>query len=508
MKIFDCQTIREWDAYTINQEPIESVDLMERAVRALFDEIKKIFDNQTPLFYIFCGPGNNGGDGIALARMLQTNGFEAKVILPAKNTRLSHDATINLERWQKLNGEVLYFESFHKNEINDGSIFIDAIFGSGLNKPVVDGIFAEMIQFINNRPNMTISVDIPSGLFADRLNNKGDNIVKANLTITFQVPKLSFFFYENYQYTGDVSVIDIQLSLDFYRERTSTYHWVTIHDVKNIFRPRKRDAHKYHYGHALLIAGTDKTGAGLLAAKAVMRCGCGLLSCLMPKDKQNALFCHVPEAMAYDLKEFNDNSQFLNNKKIDALGIGPGLGLDEEKKLLLKNLIHQFKGPMVVDADALTILSDNPTWIAFLPPGSVLTPHTGELKRLIGHFSDSMEMWQKSRDFAVRFHCYLVVKNFYSIIFTPNKEMYFITNGDAGMAKAGSGDVLTGIILSLLAQGYPPKDAALLGSFMHAECGRMAAADFSSTAMTPKDIIHTLPRFMTMLENSHDLRIS
>lgn len=503
MKIFSIEQVREWDKVTISEERISSWQLMERAAQQLLRELEKFFSPFPSSVYVFCGPGNNGGDGAALARMLSMKHCAVTLILPSKNMRWSDDLRVNLEKIQGTTVVVSYYnESKDSLLIEDSSLVLDCIFGSGLNRPVdTDSIYADMIDYINQLDSVVVSIDIPSGMMADILNHEKDKIVRADYTFTIQMPKKSFFFYENYQYTGEVRIVDIGLSFSYYQHTPSSEEWVTRDDIGLIFRKRKRNTHKGSYGRVLLVAGSEKAGAALLAARAALRSGCGLLFCMIKSEKHDMINGLLPEAITLPPLWYNSQGRAIDLSSYDCIAIGPGIGITEENERLLRNFLHFYTAPMVFDADALTLLAHNPTLLSYLPKGSILTPHPGEFERMFGKTFSTPELYQKAQDIASKYGIYLLYKNYYSVLFTPHRKKYFITNGSAGMARGGSGDVLTGILASLLAQGYTPEETAILGGFIHAQAGTIAARKKSVTAMLPSDMIEELPEVFLQLEN-------
>ncbi len=500
MKILTTELIREADSYTIANEPIKSIDLMERAATRLFEWIMENYPNNK--FAIFVGPGNNGGDGLALARLLANNKNEVRVFEVNFTDKRSEDFIINYNRL-KITGvkieKISTEDDFPK--LSDSEIVIDAIFGSGLSRPA-KGLAAGIIQKINNGINPIVSIDVPSGLFAeDNSENCEYNIILADHTLTFQFPKLSFLFPENEIFVGNWYVLDIGLHPDFIKTVDSPYQLTELENIKPYIIPRTPFAHKGDFGHALLIAGSyGKMGACILAARAILRSGVGLLTVHVPSKGYGIIQTAVPEAMVSidnDAKIFT-NLPRLNN--FNAIGIGPGLGVHKTShnaflKLLKTNL------PLVIDADGLNLIAKNPEWIKLIPPDSILTPHPKEFDRLVGESFNSYERLQKQIKLAKEIKSVVIVKGHFTAIALPDGKVYFNTTGNPGMATGGSGDVLTGIILSLSAQGFLPEEAALTGVFIHGLAADMAVETVSQTALTASDIIDYLPEVFKMMED-------
>ncbi|MFH1004651.1 MAG: NAD(P)H-hydrate dehydratase [Bacteroidota bacterium] len=511
MKILSSEEIRKSDAYTIEHEPIKSIDLMERAANVCVEwltasplsaiSLMRRSGNET--IKIFCGLGNNGGDGLAIARLLSLYKYKVEVFIIRHSEKCSEDFLINEKRLEKIKNvkidnitSAVQLEKIYSNStFNSQSYIIDAIFGSGLNKPV-EGLVAEVIDYINNSGCPVISIDIPSGLFAeDNSKNKKEKIIQATHTLTFQNTKLAFMFPMNENYVGDFSVLNIGLDKSFIASLPSKNYFVTMELAKSIYRLRKKFSHKGTFGHALIVAGSlGKIGACVLASKACLRAGAGLVTVHIPKCGYTILQTTVPEVMV----EIDSSDDFISNniipEKYNAIGIGPGIGMEKQTRDTLKFLIQNSSIPLVLDADALNILSENKTWLSFLPKNSILTPHHGEFRRLIGNTDNDYERLQMQKDFSIKHKVYVILKGAHSCITCPSddEEIYFNSTGNSGMATAGSGDVLTGIITGLLAQGYDSKQASILGVFLHGLAGDIAAETISRESLIARDIIYFL----------------
>lgn len=493
MNILTTKQIREVDDYTIQNEPIPSIDLMERAALACTNWLIKNTVTKHG-FAVFAGPGNNGGDGLAIARQLADRGISATMCLVKIGDRLSHDAEINLDRLKKQNlvpvNEVC--EGDELSSIDEKVYIIDALFGSGLTRPL-EGFPATIVHHLNSLENDIIAIDIPSGLFGeDNVKNTG-TIINAKNTLTFQLPKLSFLFAEQYSYTGDWYVLSIGLDKDFIRSRETNYFFVSREDTRNILHKRRKFDHKGNYGHALLIAGSyGKMGAAVLASKACLRTGAGLFTANIPKCGYSVIQTAVPEAMTFIDPSEEMFSSAPETEGITAIGIGPGLGTNLITQQALKELITSFKKPMVLDADAINIISQNKEWLKELPSNTILTPHPGEFDRLAGKSTNGYERHLKQLKMSKEYSVYIVLKGAYTSTTTPEGKCYFNSTGNPGMATAGSGDVLTGIILSLLAQGYSSKEASLFGVYLHGLAGDIAVLEQSLESVIAGDIISNL----------------
>lgn len=491
MKIFSCGQIREIDSQTIEYEPVASIDLMERAAGRLFAWISEEFSHSDH-FMIFTGPGNNGGDGLALARMLGKNGYTANVYHINLSDKASKDWEINRKRLEAVPS--VTFSVIHDVRemplISSDDIIIDAIFGSGL-KRAADGFAKEIIHYINQADAVKISVDIPSGLFCeDNSGNDPDGIIRADFTLSFQVPKLAFLFPENMRFAGIWKILPIGLREQAIAATVTPYNLLFNEDVVLILKNRTKFDHKGNFGHGLLVAGSyGKIGAAVLGANAALRTGIGLITCHIPSCGYEIMQQSLPEAMV----KTDISNDFVTSagdiRNYTAIGIGPGLGTAEETQSALRNLLTDLKIPLVLDADALNILSMNKEWLEMIPPGSILTPHPREFSRLAGDTNDSYERLQKQRKFSQKYGCVIVLKGAHTSITLPDGNVFFNSTGNPGMATAGSGDVLTGMLLSLLAQGYSPENAAILGVFLHGLAGDIAAEGSSFEAIIASDII-------------------
>ena len=494
MKILSAEQIRAADAYTLEHESIKSIDLMERAALACVEWITYHFSEETKVIAI-CGMGNNGGDGLAISRLLHDKGHNVEVYIAPYFSKASDDFSANRKKLEDIKG-IKVVEISKAEEItisNEPTIIIDAILGSGLSKPV-EGKVAELIQHINSLKCPIVAIDISSGLMMED-NSKLDrkNIINATATLTFEAPKLAFMFADNAQHVGDLYILNIGIDKQFLSEQKSLNHYITREKIAATIHPRPKFSHKGNYGHALLIAGSyGKMGAAVLAGKSCLRAGVGLLTMHIPKCGYWIVQVSVPEAMA----SVDDEVEFFSGVKdismFNAIGIGPGIGTDESTEQGLKLLLQQVNAPIVLDADALNILAENRTWLSFLPAGSILTPHPGEFARLAGRPANSYEAYVMQKEFAVKHAVYLILKGAYTSIATPDGEVYFNSTGNPGMATGGSGDTLTGIITSLLAQGYSKKQAAIVGVYLHGLAGDIAANEMGENSLIAEDITNCL----------------
>ena len=504
MKIFTGAQIKELDKYTIENEPISSLNLMERAAQTMTRAITEVWSSSTPVV-VFAGPGNNGGDALAMARQLADLGYQVSVYLFNISGYLSPDCAANKKQIVE-NKRVYQFievtQEFDPPQLDENILVIDGLFGSGLNKPLAGG-FSSLVKYINASQAKVVSIDLPSGLMAeDNTYNVRANIIRAHMTLTLQQPKLSFLFAENQQFIGQLRVLDIRLSQEGMQKIEAPYSIIDESDIRKCLHHRDPFAHKGEMGHALLIAGSYcMAGAAILAAKACLRSGVGKLTVNSPKRNIPIIQQTVPEAIIQKSSEETIFAEAVETEDYKALGIGPGLGQSEQTAIALIAQLRRTQCPIVADADALNILANHRAWLQQLPKGIILTPHPKELDRLEGHSADSYERLTKACGLAERLQGIVIVKGHYTAICMADGHVMFNPTGNAGMATAGSGDVLTGIITGLLAQGYQPKEACVIGVYLHGLAGDLAAADLGEESLLASDIISYMPRAFKRLKD-------
>ena len=505
MKIFTSAQIRELDRYTTEHERITSLDLMERAAKALSQTIMSIWNSQTPMV-VFAGPGNNGGDALAVARILADEGYSVNVYLFNIHNKLSEDCATNKRRLQENKRLKSFTEvtlNFDPPVLEPGMVVIDGLFGTGLNKPLSGG-FASLVKYINQSPARVVSIDMPSGLMTeDNTYNISANIIKANLTLTLQQKKLSMLFADCQQYIGDLRVLDIRLSQEYISKTDSQYQVLEETDIRRLLIPRSDFAHKGSMGHALIIAGSyGMSGASVLATRACLRSGVGKVTVHTPRKNYDIMQISVPEAIMQMDHEETIFSEAVSTEDFDAIGIGPGLGKHENTAIAMIAQIRRSQCPLVADADALNMLANHRAWMQQLPRDIVLTPHPAELDRLTGNVSNGcFERLSKTRDLAEHLNAYVILKGRYSALCLPDGHVFFNSSGNAGMATAGSGDVLTGIITGLLARGYSQKDACKVGMYLHGLAGDLAAKELGKESLIASDIIDYLPKAFKRLND-------
>ncbi|MDR1003492.1 MAG: NAD(P)H-hydrate dehydratase [Prevotellaceae bacterium] len=497
MKIFPTSGIKQLDACTIEQEPIQSIDLMERAARALTAAITERCDADTPCV-VFAGPGNNGGDALAVARLLAARSYRVAVYLFDPQESLSPDCLANKERLLAEAPAVAFHHvtsRFVPPALTATDIVIDGLFGSGLNKPLAGG-FAAVVKYINASPARVIAIDISSGLMGeDNSYNVRTGIIRAHLTLSLQLPKLAFLFAENEEFVGEWQLLDIGLSREAIGNTDTDYYLTDAGEIHRLLKPRGKFTHKGNFGHALLIAGREgMAGASVLSARACLRSGVGLLTVHVPQCNNAIVQTAVPEAMT---QLDADDTCFAcapgDTERYQVVAVGPGIGQAAETEEALLELIDTCQVPMVIDADALNILGQRRDYLARLPQGSILTPHPKELERLVGVSQNSYERLMKARKLAQTAEVCIIVKGHYSCVVTPQGKCYFNPTGTPAMATGGSGDVLTGILTALLAQGYPAESAARLATYVHGRAAESACPGQPYLGMTAGDIVSHLP---------------
>ncbi|MFD2603653.1 NAD(P)H-hydrate dehydratase [Flavobacterium suzhouense] len=486
MKIFSAQQIRQADETTILSQNITSTELMERAAGKAFEWIRTRFPDKATPFYIYCGQGNNGGDGLAIARMLLHEGYgNIKVEIVENTGSPTKDFSINKQRMEQAG---ISFEKINGNSVG-GLVIIDALFGIGLNRELSDEV-RQAIRTINAKEATVISIDVPSGMFMDR---KTDLAVKADVVLTFQSPKLPFFFAGNKDFVNDFEVLDIGLDNEFITATKVNHHYIDADIILNYYKPVAKHAHKGTQGHAVIIGGSyGKIGAVCLSAKAALKSGCGLITAYIPQCGYDILQSSFPEAMVLTSGlEHIDTIHFEFEPR--AIGLGPGLGQHAYTQKEIGDFLSKNKIPLVIDADALNILSQNKEWLKLPPENTILTPHPKELERLMGSWNDDFDKLEKMKAFSRENDIILVSKDACTMI-VHNDKVYVNSTGNAGLATGGSGDVLTGIITGLLAQGYKPIDAAIFGVYLHGLSADIGVKETSRQAFIASDILKYMGR--------------
>jgi len=494
MIILNAKQTRLADAYTIEHEPIASIDLMERASTSFVNAFYQNHDPKNKIA-IVCGTGNNGGDGLAISRILINKGYQVQAYVVQLKEGGSDDFKTNYGRLDAIATIKIISDTKSIAAFDEYKTIIDALFGSGLTRAVT-GLYAEVINSINKMVDTdVISVDIPSGLSVDRPTEADEqgSIINANTTISFQVPKLSFFIPENYQYVGQWKVVDIGLNQDYINRQESDYSTIEDSEIEKSLPKRNKFAHKGTFGHGQLFGGSSgKMGAATLAAKAFLRSGAGLLTVTIPESGVKIMQTSVPEAMVLEQPGEQHITFFNASPLADTFGIGPGLSQEKATAKALGDFLVENDRPLVLDADALNILSTHREMLSLLPKDTIITPHIKEFDRLAGTSANNWQRLDKAREFSQKWQLITVLKGAHTAVINSNGKIRFNTTGNPGMATGGSGDVLLGIITSLRAQGLTAIDSATAGTFIHGSAGDFAANKKSMTSLIAGDIIEAL----------------
>jgi len=491
MKLFSAEQIYAADKFTIAKQKITTDELMERSAVQIFNWMHLRMQGAPVKIHLFCGIGNNGGDGIALARHLQEHGYNIAVYVVNYSTKRSKDFLINLDRLKARKIWPNFMDSDCEfPEIGVDDIIVDAIFGIGLNRAPADWV-GKLIAHLHNSKAFILSVDIPSGLYADRVPKKQDAVVKANFVLSFQAPKLVFFLPETGIFIDQWEVLDIGLDAEFLTKEETRYTLIGKNEVLPMYIPRQKFSHKGTYGHALMVGGSHgKIGAVKLASAAALKIGAGLVTTYVPNCGYQILQTSLPEAMV-----LTDGEKTLS--KIDftisptILGVGMGMGTEPETIKAFITFLKLNKMPLVIDADGLNILATDIALCSHLPAQSVLTPHPRELERLVGKWKDDFDKLKKVKALSKKYDCVVVIKGAHTI--TVYKENGYVnTTGNPGMATAGCGDVLTGVITGLIAQGYEPLHAAIFGVYLHGKSADLQIEKTGYQALIASDVAEGL----------------
>ncbi len=492
MKIFTANQIYQADKFTIEKQQIPSDALMERAATKLFEWMHSRLQGASVTIQLFCGIGNNGGDGIALARLLKESGYNIQVHVVNYSEKRSKDFLLNLERLKdrKIWPDFINEESALP-EISPEDIIVDAIFGIGLNRAPSEWV-GTLIQQINASRAFVLSVDIASGLPSDGMPWNTDHVIRASYVLSFQVPKLVFFLPDTGVFQNQWELLDIGLDGEFLAKEEADYEFMIQFDVQPIYRPRLKFSHKGTYGHSLIVGGSyGKIGAVQMASNACLTVGSGLVTAFVPECGYHSLQTAIPEVMVFTDEEEDCLTEIKIQFTPNAIGIGMGMGTGEETVKAFEKFLKEVDFPLVIDADGLNILAQQPKLLKEVPKQSILTPHPKELERLIGVWKGDFDKLKKAKAFASKHDIVLVLKGAHTITLYSNKG-YVNSTGNPGMATAGSGDVLTGMITGLVAQGYAPLQAAVFGVFLHGLAGDIGASMESYDALNASGIIKNI----------------
>jgi hydroxyethylthiazole kinase-like uncharacterized protein yjeF len=497
-KILTAKQIQEVDEITIKSQKITSTKLMEQAAKSCFNWIDNRLQGNPIQIKIFCGIGNNGGDGLAIARMLKKHGYQIETYVVNFSKNRSDDFLVNYKKLQELGVWPKMINSdLDLPIITENEMVIDAIFGIGLNRPAKE-IAKITIEHINKSNAYVLSIDMPSGLFANKPVKDKTGVIRAFQTLTFEVPKLAFYLPENESFSVNTDIISIGLDTTYIQKLPSNYYIIEKNDIFKRLKIRSKFSHKGDFGHALIVGGSfGKIGAVTLASKSCLKIGAGLVTAYIPKCGYIIIQTAIPEVMV-EVDAEKEIEYFNFKTKTNAIGIGVGMGKSIKTQKGFHTFLKTNKIPLVLDADALNIISDNIKWMKLLPKNSVLTPHPKELERLIGKWNDDYEKLKKMKQFSIQHNIIIVLKGHFTTICNQDK-IYFNTTGNPSLATAGSGDVLTGIITGLLAQNYSAIDSCLLGVYIHGLTSDLALNEHVYETFTASDIIKYLPNAINFI---------
>ncbi|PHS54730.1 MAG: bifunctional ADP-dependent NAD(P)H-hydrate dehydratase/NAD(P)H-hydrate epimerase [Lutibacter sp.] len=504
MYILSPQQIAKADKATIINSKISSIDLMEHASTLCFQWLHSRLQGQDIKIHVFCGIGNNGGDGLVIARLLFQHGYTVNCYIVNFSDKRTDEFLTNYNRLKEIGEWPTIINS--EDDFPDVSfedIVVDAIFGNGLTREP-KGFTKKLIQYINNTKVFTLAIDVPSGLFGDKSVSQKDAVLRAGHTLSFQTPKLAFLLPENKAYVTTWEVLDIGLDKEFIAHLKPTLNYISKSEIIPLYKARNKWSHKGTYGHSLIIGGSfGKIGAVTLATKAALKIGSGLVSAYLPKCGYDILQISVPEAMVeVDDEKVLTYYNFKTNPTV--IGIGPGIGTTEKTALGFEKFIKENKFPLVIDADAINLLALNKSLLTYLPENTILTPHPKELERLIGTWKNDYDKLKIASKFSTDYNVILVLKGAHTVTI-DGETMYFNSTGNPALATAGSGDVLTGFITGLLAQGYEAKYAAIFGVYVHGKTADIAVQEIAIETFTATSILTYLSDAILALFNEDQL---
>lgn len=505
MKIFTAEQLSKADKTTIEKQGISSEDLMERAASLVFEEIHKRLQGAQIPVKVFCGIGNNGGDGLVVARYLVRHGYKVKTYIVNFSDKRSGDFLSNYEKLKQIskNWPVMIRGENDFPEIKTGDFIVDAIFGIGLNKPL-KGWLSQLVKYLNKSGAFTLSIDMPSGLFSDRVPGEKDEVIEADYTLSFQAPKLVFYLPQTMDYVGEYQILDIGLDREFLGQQEAKFQLINREEAFSLYRIRKKNSHKGDYGHSLIAGGSyGKIGSVVLAARAALRSGTGLCSLYVPECGYEIAQTALPEAMVLTDVDEKQITSLPSDFPADVFCFGMGGGTTEKTVTAFREYLQSTSKPILVDADGLNILSDNRDLLEMLPEYSVLTPHPGELKRLIGGWKDDFDKLEKLKQFSLDHKVVVVLKGAHTFI-TDGNHFYINNSGDPGMATAGSGDVLSGVITSLMGQNYEALRAAILGVFVHGLSGEICTRQYGAESVMAGNVADNIGKAFQELQRINE----
>ncbi|WP_397362661.1 NAD(P)H-hydrate dehydratase [Olleya sp. R77988] len=494
MKIFSKEQIYEGDALTSKKQGITSTDLMERAGTQIFNWLHMRMQGAQVPIHVFCGIGNNGGDGLVVARHLITHGYNVKTYIVNCSKTRSKDFLINYDRIKSTSKDwpILLSDASEFPAIEERDIIVDAIFGIGLNRPIVDWV-KQLFNHFRATKAFVLSIDLPSGLNPDAIPTDKECVVNAGYTLSFQTPKLVFFLPETAQYTHQWEVLDIGIDPEYLYTTPTETELIGKNEVLPIYKPRQKFSHKGDFGHALVIGGSyGKIGAVTLASQAVLSIGAGKVTAYTPKCGYIPLQSSFPEAMVITDKDEEKLTSIAFDIKPNVIAFGVGAGVDTKTVSAFGTFLKTNTIPLVIDADGINILAKKKTLLKLLPENTVLTPHPKELEGLVGKWKDDFDKLKKTKAFSKKHKCIIVIKGANTITVYADK-LFINATGNPGLATAGTGDVLTGMITGLIAQGYEPIAATLFGVYLHGKSADLLIEDLGYQSLLASHVIEGIP---------------
>ncbi|MBO3098085.1 NAD(P)H-hydrate dehydratase [Gelidibacter pelagius] len=493
MKIFSKEQIYEGDQLTAKKQNISSTELMERAGTQIFNWIHQRMQGAQVPIHVFCGIGNNGGDGLVLARQLINYGYNVHTYVVNCSDKRTKDFLVNYDRIKQTTKKwpIMLNCKADFPPIGPDDIIVDAVFGIGLNRPPnewVKGLF----QHFRASKAFTLAIDLPSGLYADKVPEDENGVVWADYTLSFQSPKLVFFLPDTSKYTRQWEVLDIGIDLEFLQQTETEVELIGKNEMLPIYKPREKFSHKGTYGHGLLIGGSHgKIGAMILSGRGALASGAGLITTFIPKCGYIPMQSVVPEIMVITDVDEEKLTAIKFDIEPTAIGIGMGLGLDDKTHMAFQKFLKSNSVPLVIDADGINLLSKHKVDLKLLKPQTVFTPHPKELERLLGKWKNDFDKLKKAKTFSKKYKCILVIKGAHTITVFEDK-LYVNSTGNPGLATGGTGDVLTGIITGLIGQGYESLTASLFAVYLHGKSADIAVEDYGYQSLTASHIIDYL----------------
>jgi len=480
------------DKATIEIDEISAIDLMEHAANLCFEWLHTRLQTEQIKIHVFCGIGNNGGDGLVIARKLFEKGYNVNCYIVNFSTKRTEQFLDNYTRLKDLGVWPITINSEKEfPEVAFEDIVIDAIFGIGLTRKPT-GFTKKLIKYINSTKVFVLAIDFPSGLFGNIAVEDPESVLKAGHVLSFQTPKLAILLPENKDYLNTWEVLNIGLNEDFIESLKPKIQFITKFEIRPMYKPRSKWSHKGNFGHALIIGGSyGKIGAITLATKAALTIGSGLVTSYIPKCGYSILQISVPEAMV-EVDNENTLTHFNYKTKATVIGIGPGMGTHEKTAKGFEKFLKENQLPLVIDADGINLLAKDNSLLAYLPKKTVITPHPKELMRLIGTWKNDYDKLEKTVAFSEKHELIVVLKGTYTTVIDGDTN-YFNSTGNPALASGGSGDVLTGIITGLIAQGYTPKEAAIFGVFLHGRTADIAVQETGHETFIASSILDYLP---------------